>query len=716
MLVENLIRLIIVMLAYLIIIFTPAFIILKPYVTNKTVVNRAFMYFTVGNFYVMNVIYLLLLLRCRSRAITIIVLIAGAVFIRYRYNKTTIKKYLYNCLETLTLLSKGAYGGRLLLRRLINERLLSLKLLMGVYYIEFIGFISCMAIHAYYTGLRFVHYSGLGMEEEAVHLGFIQASLKGNIFADGVYPFGMHNIIYAISKVFGIKAFIVTRYFGFVITMWLVIMLYIMMKKLCKSSYAPLIGLILYVASNIYRTALRERMQVASPQEYGLLFLYPMGICLYLYIRYKYKEYLLLYCMCLALTVYCHYYITIMGLLLSLCINISQFRLLLKNRIIDKLLVYGLIGILIGALPMLIGIISGKPLEASISRDIDAVIEMLYEDDINVSENMVTDASSSKSLNRSVSIISDAITSYLMSMTWLIIILACMAILFIVLILRFILKRLSSENYIQLGLLLYVAMLMHLLASKLLYTGDFMQSYCFCFALSYSIPILLCMPLEIIYNFWGRNSRYKELVDKFTIYVLLVIVCVIYISGNKRQANQFYLLQTESSIRTMYNIFDEYDDYTWTLISTSVENNEVLDAGYYYDMVEMLRNIEKIDDDIRFSIPTENAFFFIEKRPIIYGTPLTVNDEVPSFMPFTEKDAKKLIPYDILDQSSDYYVKYRSTIMAKAYYWAQRYMYYFPDEMTVYYEDEDFICYHLKQEVSSPNNLAINYGYNRISN
>ncbi|MFR8449233.1 MAG: hypothetical protein ACLVB0_01475 [Fusicatenibacter saccharivorans] len=34
------------------------------------------------------------------------------------------------------------------------------------------------------------------------------------------------------------------------------------------------------------------------------------------------------------------------------------------------------------------------------------------------------------------------------------------------------------------------------------------------------------------------------------------------------------------------------------------------------------------------------------------------------------------------------------------------------DEMEVYYETDSFICYRLQQNVNSPYNLAIDYGYN----
>ena len=36
----------------------------------------------------------------------------------------------------------------------------------------------------------------------------------------------------------------------------------------------------------------------------------------------------------------------------------------------------------------------------------------------------------------------------------------------------------------------------------------------------------------------------------------------------------------------------------------------------------------------------------------------------------------------------------------------------YPDEMEVYYETDSFICYRVQQNVNSPYNFAIDYGYN----
>lgn len=50
--------------------------------------------------------------------------------------------------------------------------------------------------------------------------------------------------------------------------------------------------------------------------------------------------------------------------------------------------------------------------------------------------------------------------------------------------------------------------------------------------------------------------------------------------------------------------------------------------------------------------------------------------------------------------------------MSHMYYWAQAFMKLYPNEMKVYYETDDFVCYYIHQNVECLYNLAIDYGYN----
>ena len=56
-------------------------------------------------------------------------------------------------------------------------------------------------------------------------------------------------------------------------------------------------------------------------------------------------------------------------------------------------------------------------------------------------------------------------------------------------------------------------------------------------------------------------------------------------------------------------------------------------------------------------------------------------------------------PITITGKASDAYsnIKNREILESEMYFWCQKFKMHFPNEIKVYYEDEDFICYVVKQ-------------------
>ena len=55
-----------------------------------------------------------------------------------------------------------------------------------------------------------------------------------------------------------------------------------------------------------------------------------------------------------------------------------------------------------------------------------------------------------------------------------------------------------------------------------------------------------------------------------------------------------------------------------------------------------------------------------------------------------------------------------SFISTRMYYWAQAFKERYPNDMKVYYESEDFVCYVMPQNMYHQYNFAIDYGYNQF--
>ena len=70
------------------------------------------------------------------------------------------------------------------------------------------------------------------------------------------------------------------------------------------------------------------------------------------------------------------------------------------------------------------------------------------------------------------------------------------------------------------------------------------------------------------------------------------------------------------------------------------------------------------------------------------------------------------MPLPKLKGLESYIGEERWVIMSRMYYWAQEFLRLYPNEMEVYYETENFVCYRIRQNGYCPYNFAIDYGYN----
>ncbi len=130
--------------------------------------------------------------------------------------------------------------------------------------------------------------------------------------------------------------------------------------------------------------------------------------------------------------------------------------------------------------------------------------------------------------------------------------------------------------------------------------------------------------------------------------------------------------------------------------------------GYHYETIEFLRNQAELKEDTGITIPTDTVYFFIEKVPILYLDYLnTIRPEREISLEGAETplpQVKGILPY-IGDE--------RWVTMSHMYYWAQAFRELYPNEMEVYYETDDFVCYRIRQDGFSLYNFAIDYGYNQ---
>ncbi len=173
-----------------------------------------------------------------------------------------------------------------------------------------------------------------------------------------------------------------------------------------------------------------------------------------------------------------------------------------------------------------------------------------------------------------------------------------------------------------------------------------------------------------------------------------------YVSAYKVEAQE-----TNGSILCTSSILETHTKKDFTIVSANDEMQMLDTEGFHTETIDLLREMEGYDADSYFACPTEYVYVYVEKYPLDYYT-----SWYGSGSEVSEEGAALELPKA---SGLDIYVgENRWIVMSKLYYWAKEFQRMYPNEMNVYYEDDDFICYEIKQNTSALLNLAIDYGFN----
>ena len=166
-------------------------------------------------------------------------------------------------------------------------------------------------------------------------------------------------------------------------------------------------------------------------------------------------------------------------------------------------------------------------------------------------------------------------------------------------------------------------------------------------------------------------------------------------------------LEMNEAILCTTNIMkdNEGQDNKWTIVSANDELRMIEEYGRHTETIEFLEDMEYWNRTKEVTIPTEKVYFYIEKIPLNYAN--GYGGEIPVV---SEEQAKQPLPEN--SGISAYNGPRRSITMSRMYYWAQKFMELYPNELKVYYENDRFVCYYIEQNVYRLYNFAIYYGYN----
>ena len=699
--------------AYLSVTMIAPWILLRKRLTNRKLSVSLMACFLCGNFYIINLAILLQLLHISYRSTLIIgslIPFGFKVFVRYRESFTLS---LERGTRRIRIVSEGELGLKTQLYR-IGKKLqtLSSGLLrewMAPHWPDIILTLGIAGLLLYIYGTNAVNVYGYGASDIVVHNYWINELGKNNIFTAGIYPFGFHVLIYYLHAVFGIPTYVLLRVFYVVQVLLIHLVLLLFLRAVCKSKYAPYIGTFLFAAADVFSQNAYSRYYSSLPQEFGMVFILPsvyFAIAFFQERESSFRERkssLVIFAIGISMTLAVHFYDAIIaaffcaGLAIGFCFRCFRWRNL------KKIVLAGIIGIAIATVPMGAAYIMGTPLQGSLywGMSVMSSDEDDADEESNQDKEPETIANLGISLREALHNLQDKVRNYVAkgndATAWFM--LGSTAMLFILGIVWLILKRKEYG-----GILISVSMFMMLL-------------FLFQDAADTGLPQLIAVPRYSIYIAYGLGAVWALVADallfllfreKKSIHVgslaALTLVCIAVVMDGIRNPLILGGQEPNDAVVCLTNIIHENrGGGSWTICSANDERQMALDYGNHYELIDFLREMDNIKINTSLTVPTKTVYFFVEKVPIRA-------EEKDRGRTVSPEGAEKELPKGT--EISIYAGESRWVVMSHFYYWAQAFQSLYPNEMEVYYETDEFVCYRVKQNEYSLYNFAIDYGYN----
>ena len=727
------------------------------------------MCYTFGNFYIINIVFAVQLLHISNFQTLVLLTVVLSVLIWSRVNRISLRKLIIKNAEACRKLLQGSMGIKGALYRVWQKFIRMLKYVISFFYREVVcntlqwilaGAIAAALFWVY--GRQLILTYGYRASDIPVHLNWINQMSRGNLFVSGVYPFGFHCVVYYLHTVFRVDTYVILCLFYLVQVFFIHVVLLAMLKMLCRSLYFPYAGVLVYILGSFWARQTYSRFGASLPQEFGMIFVIPS---IYFLIRFfqtekenlKTKETkLTLGCFAIAfsLTLAIHFYGTMIAGLCCIGIAVGYVFRFLNKEYFRRIMMTGIISVFLAVLPMAIAFAGGTPLQGSLGWGLSVINggNSDNEDEENtVTQDMTIEeiaanlqrASESKENTGTASVQSGKNTPTVTETpkpslgekvgeipgeikdTW-----NMMAQRLREFIINLPEKWCAYAVLSGIGVLILMGLLFIILR-KITY-GEMLMSAGFCMGI---LTLLLCagnLGLPMLMD-GARCSIYYVYLLVAALTVLgdgiLYLVCMPATLKIFRNAVSFVLtvamvagmfqqglikkssfdsgFVSNGALTCLTNIIHENEDKTWTIVSANDETQMGLDHGWHYETISFLRKMENMDKDTKLIIPTKNVYFFIEKIPLDYAVTYSGTGQSIS-----KKGASQNLPN--VGGISMYQGEGRWILMSRMYYWAQAFMEKYPNDMKVYYESEDFICYVMPQNMYHQYNFAIDYGYNQV--
>lgn len=636
---------------------------------------------------------------------------------------------------------------------------------------EWVIFALCSGFVLWYFSIT--NHFGPRASDLVVHMLWINRVDYGQIYSAGIYPFGMHALIYYIHAVFDIPTVRLILAFGTIQTFYIFIMLLAFLKEICRYRYTPYLAYMAFAVGNFIQSNRYSRYYSTLPQEFGMIFLLPCAVALIRFFRHQKKEeeetrrmkkenllytridgrqhlkestlWLWVLIISFGLTLTAHFYITIVAGVLVAAMALVYLDRVFRWAVFRRLAVAGILSLAISIAPMAIAFAGGTPLEGSlywalevmgIERETETETETVesepaaQEDSSQAAvetvqsqpeepeaaagepQEQLPETSLTEKIEYAGWLAKQTSGNFLKNLIflteadyqiWKIAMGICAAGIAVV----WLMGERERARFLSLVvvynlLCLFLAISGHLGLPVLIDENriSIFFSYTALVCVSMAVDTLLFLPHRLLPG--ERPLQFAALI------LAVGLGGYILTQGRVREkvVNESPY-QRDGAALCVYSIMENYPDKKWTIISCNEERNMVSPVAWHYEVIDFLQSMEYYQTGDEMYIPTQYVFFFVEKNVLNYALE-------PEFTQMDGHVSLEWAAYELPRKNglSQYSGTERIIVNSRMYYWAQEYMERYPNEMKIYYEDEDFVCYFIEQNEYYLNNFAIDYGYN----
>ena len=732
---------------------------------------RFLIYFTIGNFYIINLVQVLELLHISYRITLSMFTFGPAAILIVKIYHIPVASYLKKVLEECRHYILREMGFKTFMRHRWQEIKVFLRVavrnlwrLLKENFLD-IPFLVLFALLVWKVcGSGILHNWGYGASDIPVHNYWINGLIENNIFVAGIYPMGMHCMLYYLSTMLGIPVYVTLRLFWLVQYSMIAVMILAFLKGHCKTRFLPYLGIMLFVGAKYFNRISYSRYGAVLPQEFGMLYILPAIFFMMEFFQTRKEElekginrvrctsswHLLGFAMSFSLTMSTHFYDTIIAGVICIGIAVGYGYWIWRKEYFFRILLAGILSILMAFLPMAAAFLTGKELQGSMYwamnviglRDytvlifrilcigvvaatvggIILIVRGIKSGKISLENKEVPKHSLIGKLIFQLSSLVPLAAILLIgwkyrgTVLW-----GCEKNSFAVSNMNWVLYGIGAALSIGVLLRYFVApmrgagifamVVAEVILGLILVSGSLgwpmlMEPYRASIYLAYLIPVVLIMTVDGAVNllFLDRFWETWQAVG------LILTVAVIFYSTKLDWMRGSFgggSLEMKEAILCTTNIMkdNEGQDNKWTIVSANDELRMIEEYGRHTETIEFLEDMEYWNRTKEVTIPTEKVYFYIEKKPLNYAN--GYGGEIPVV---SEEQAEQPLPQN--SGLAPYNGPRRSITMSRMYYWAQKFMELYPNELKVYFENDRFVCYYIEQNVYRLYNFAIYYGYN----